>query len=392
MNKFIKMPIKNQEKKLVISSENLENLHDDNLLFSQNLNSQINEENPMDIYTSLTINHSNLNSLFKSNTHSIVDLTAAIFPNSGHEIRYKSNDTDMENLKTHTFELYQLNLKKKEMQNDKLAFRDFTEIENLDEFKDSELLAKYNILVSEESYRTSYINSHIDVSLMNNETFVSLAEQSRMLVTRILAFVKADELSFTALLRYLRVLADPTFINDLDIFVDSKDYFRKALFSCYNLFLYSSPFVACTIFQENNVDSNRLKYAAIAMALIKILHNTNLSVGITKTETNYFFKNMRKSLQFKYYIPKLSEYILPKLPDFLKTSFKKMSPFVKRSCLFIIQSTSLAICGYIITENSDKVLTISQNSSNLLNLSFTQSSTDWFDKFLEIVFFSFSNI
>ena len=386
------MPIKNKERELATSSENLENLHEDNLLFSQNLNLQIDEENPIDIYTLSTINDPNLNSLFKSQIDGVVDLTDAIFPNSGHQVRYKSKDIDIENLKMHTFELYQLNLKKKEVQNDKLAFRDFTEIENSSEFKDSELLAEYNALATEESYRTSYINSHIDVSLMNNEAFVTLAEQSRVLITRILAFVKTDDLSFTALLRYLRVLADPTSINDLDIFVDAKDYFRKALLSCYNLFLYSSTFVAYTLFQDNNVDPNRLKYAAIAMTLIKILHNTNLSVGIAKTETNYFLKTMRESLQFNHYIPKLSEYILPKIPDFLKISFKKMSPFVKRSCLFIIQSTSLAICGYVINENSDNLLAISQNNTHQLNLSLTQSRTDWFDKFLEIVFFSFSNI
>lgn len=386
------MPIKNKDRELIISSDNSENLLEDNLLFSQNLNLQINEENPLDVYTLSTRNDSNLNSLLKSQINGVVDLTEAIFPNSTHQVCYKSKDIDIENLKMHTFELYQLNLKKKEIQNDKLAFRDFTEIENSSEFKDSELLAKYNALVTEESYRTSYINSHIDVSLMNNEIFIILAEQSRMLITRILAFVKTDDLSFAALLRYLRVLADPTSINDLDIFVDAKDYFRKALLSCYNLFLYSSTFVAYTLFQDNNVDPNRLKYAAIAMTLIKILHNTNLSVGIAKTENSYFFKTMRESLQLKYYIPKLSEYILPKLPDFLKTSFKKMSPFVKRSCLFIIQSTSLAICGYVINENSDNLLTISQNNTNQLNLSFVQSRTDWFDKFLEIVLFNFSNI
>ncbi len=377
------MPIKNQERKLVIYSENPENLHNDNLPFSKNLNLQIDEENPMNI-SSLTKNDQNLNIGLESNTNDTVDLTYAIFPNSEHEISSKSQDPDIENLKTHIFELYQLNLKKKENQTDQLAFRDFTLIENSDEFKDSELLAKYNTLANEEPYRTSYINSHIDVSLMNNETFVDLAEKSRVLITRMLAFIKTDDLSFTALLRYLRVLADPTSINDLDIFVDSKDYFRKALFSCYNLFLYSSPFVAYTIFQDNSVDLNKFKYAAIAMTLIKILHNTNLSVGITKTETNYFFKNIRKSLQFEYYIPKL--------PDFLKISFKKMSPFVKRSCLFIIQSTSLAICGYVINENFDNVLTISQNNNHQLTLSFTQSRNDWFDKFLEVIFFSFSNI
>lgn len=386
------MTIKNKERELIISSANVENLPDDNLLFSQNLNLQINEENPMDVYTLSTINDPNLNFLIESQINGAVDLTEAIFPNSAHQIGYKSKDVDIENLKMHTFELYQLNLKKKEIQNDKLAFRDFTEIENSCEFKDSELLAKYNALVTEESYRTAYINSHIDVSLMNNEVFIALAEQSRMLITRILAFVKADDLSFAALLRYLRVLADPTSINDLDVFVDAKDYFRKALLSCYNLFLYSSTFVAYTLFQDTNADPNRLKYAAIAMTLIKILHNTNLSVGITKTEANYFFKTMRESLQFKYYIPKLSEYLLPKFPDFLKTSFKKMSPFVKRSCLFIIQSTSLAICGYVINENSENLLTISQNNTHQLNLSFAQSHTDWFDKFLDIVLFNFSNI
>lgn len=386
------MTIKNKERELIISSANVENLPDDNLLFSQNLNLQINEENPMDVYTLSTISDPNLNFLIESQINGAVDLTEAIFPNSAHQIGYKSKDVDIENLKMHTFELYQLNLKKKEIQNDKLAFRDFTEIENSCEFKDSELLAKYNALVTEESYRTAYINSHIDVSLMNNEVFIALAEQSRMLITRILAFVKADDLSFAALLRYLRVLADPTSINDLDVFVDAKDYFRKALLSCYNLFLYSSTFVAYTLFQDTNADPNRLKYAAIAMTLIKILHNTNLSVGITKTEANYFFKTMRESLQFKYYIPKLSEYLLPKFPDFLKTSFKKMSPFVKRSCLFIIQSTSLAICGYVINENSENLLTISQNNTHQLNLSFAQSHTDWFDKFLDIVLFNFSNI
>ena len=386
------MPIKNQEKKLVISSENLENLHDDNLLLSPNLNLQIEKEDPMDFYTLSTKNDPNFNFLVKNQINGVVDLTDAIFPNFGHQTRYKSKDIDIENLKMHTFELYQLNFKKKEVQNDKLAFRDFTEIENSLEFKDSELLAKYNALATEEPYRTSYINSHVDVSLINNEAFVILAEQSKMLITRILAFVKVDDLSFTALLRYLRVLADPTSITDLDIFVDAKDYFRKALLSCYNLFLYSSTFVAYTLFQDNNVDPNRLKYAAIAITLLKILHNTNLSVGIAKTESNYFFKTIRESLQSKYYIPKLSEYILPKFPDFLKPSFKKMSPFVKRSCLFIIQSTSLAICGYVINENSDHLLPIPQNNTSQLSLSLTQSRTDWFDKFLEIVFFSFSNI
>jgi hypothetical protein len=386
------MPIKNKERELVTSSENLKNLPDENLLFSPSSNLQINEENPIDVYTLSTRNDLNFSSLFKSQTNGTVDLTDAIFPNSARQVRYKSEDVDIENLKTHTFELYQLNLKKKEGQSNQLAFRDFTEIENSSEFKDSELLAKYNALTTEEPYRTSYINSHIDVSLMSNEAFLTLAEQSRMLITRILAFVKVDDLSFTSLLRYLRVLADPTSINELDIFVDSKEYFKKALLSCYNLFLYSSTFVACTLFQDNNVDPNRLKYAAIAMTLIKILHNTNLSVGIAKTETNYFFKTVRESLQLKYYIPKLSEYMLPKLPEFLKTSFKKMSPFVKRSCLFVIQSTSLAICGYVINENSGNLLTISQNNTHQLNLSFTQSRNDWFDKFLEILFFSFSNI
>lgn len=379
------MPIKNQEIKSANFPRNLENLHTDNLL-----SSQIDGENPIDIYTSLAKNDFNFNSLIKSHI-STKDLTSVIFPNLDCEIGYKSKDMDIENLKTHTFELYQLNLKKKELQNDKLAFRDFTDIENLDEFKDSELFKKYNSLVTEESCRKYYINSHIDVSLINNEVFVALAEKSRMLVTRILAFVKTDELSFTTLLRYLRVLADPTSINDLDVFIDAKNYFRKALFSCYNLFLYSSPFVAYTIFQDNNVDPNKFKYAAIAMTLIRILHNTNLSVGITKTETNYFFKNIRKSLQLKYYIPKLSEYMLPKLQVFLNTSFKDMSPFVKKSCLFVMQSTSLAICGYIINEYSGNFLIVSQNT-NLLNSSLSQNHIDWFDKFLEIVFFSFSNI
>lgn len=383
------MPIKNPEIELANSTQNLEKVHMDNLLFFQNLKSQIDEENPIDIYMSSAKNDPNFNSLVKNHI-STTDLTSAIFPSSGCDITSKSKDMNIENLKIHTFELYQLNLKKKEIQDNKLAFRDFTDIENLDKFKDSELLAKYNALVNEESCRVSYIKSHIDVSLMNNEVFVALAEQSRMLVTRILAFAKTDELTFMALLRYLRVLADPTSINDLDVFIDAKNYFRKALFSCYNLFLYSSPFVACTIFQDNNVDPNKFKYAAIAMTLIKILHNTNLSIGITKTETNYFFKHMRESLQFKYYIPKLLEYMPRELSVFFETSFKNMSPFVKKSCLFIMQSTSLAICGYIIHGNLDNSLIVSQNT-NLFNSSLSQNPSDWFDKFLEIVFFSFSN-
>lgn len=386
------MPIKNKERELVISYESLENLPESNLLFSQNSNLQINEKNSADIYTLATRDDPNLTSLLKSQTQSVADFSGAIFPNCATHVPYQAKNVDIENLKMHTFELYQLNLKKKEVEDDKLAFRDFMELENSSEFKDSILLAKYNALVTEKPYRISYINSHTDVSLMNSDAFVTLVEQSKMLITRILAFVKADDLSFTALLRYLRVLADPTSINDLDTFVDAKDYFKKALLSCYNLFLYSSTFVAYTLFQDNNFDPTKLKYAAIAMTLIKILHNTNLSVGIAKTETNYFFKTMRESLQLKYYIPKLTEYILPKLPDFLKTSLQKMSPFVKRSCLFIIQSTSLAICGYFINEKSGNLLTLSENNTSQLTLSFTQNRSDWFDKFLEIVFFSFSNI
>ena len=57
------MPIKNKERELVISSENLENLPDNNLLFSPNLHLQINEENPMDVYTLSTRNDPNLTSL-----------------------------------------------------------------------------------------------------------------------------------------------------------------------------------------------------------------------------------------------------------------------------------------------------------------------------------------
>ena len=53
------MPIKNKERELVISSENLENLPDNNLLFSPNLHLQINEENPMDVYTLSTRNDPN---------------------------------------------------------------------------------------------------------------------------------------------------------------------------------------------------------------------------------------------------------------------------------------------------------------------------------------------
>ena len=104
------MPIKNKERELVISSENLENLPDNNLLFSPNLHLQINEENPMDVYTLSTRNDPNLTSLFKSQINDVVDLTDAIFPNSADQVRYKSQDIDIENLKMHTFELYQLNL------------------------------------------------------------------------------------------------------------------------------------------------------------------------------------------------------------------------------------------------------------------------------------------
>lgn len=381
------MPIKNQEKRLAISSENSESSHEHNSFFSQNLDSQTMENDVIEIYDC------DLDLILKNNHINTVDLTYSIFPNFKSHVNYKDKDIDTENLKMHTFELYQLNLRRKEIENDKLAFRNFTEIENLEGFKDSELLLKYNNLIAEEFYRKSYINSHIDISLMNNEAFIILAEQSKMLITRILAFVKADDASFTALLRYLRVLADPSYIADLDVFTDAKDYFRKALFSCYNLFLYSSPFVTYNILQDNHVDPQRFKYAAIAMTLLKILHNTSLTIGVTKTETNYFFKNMRESLQFKYYIPKLSEYVGPLIPNFFKNSFKKMSPFVKRSCLFVLQSTSLAICGYVIHENSDNILTISQNAnSNLLALGSSQSQMDWFDKFLEILFFSFSNL